>query len=164
MSTKQITLLQAVTSLEQCVVVVARRMCLSHDLWGRQAEISLTDSSDNGRAGTIASRIIMPQVFQAHDTLFSFIWLYLCLNLPIRLQGYLGDDMRGSKCLTDCEIDWRETHLNVQVSLNGQKCHTNTTHWPCLVLILLGCIIAHIYVSYFWQCCSEEPSECISSA
>lgn len=51
MSTKQITLLQAVASLEQCMVV-ARRMCLSPAR--RQAAISLTDSSDNGRAGMIA--------------------------------------------------------------------------------------------------------------
>lgn len=53
MSTKQMTLLQAVTSLEQCIVT-AWRMCPSHGWRGRQAEISLTDSCDNGKVGMIA--------------------------------------------------------------------------------------------------------------
>lgn len=51
----------------------------------------------------IAWKIITPKVFQAHDTLFSFIWLYRCHNFPLGLQGYLGDDIQESKSLTRLE-------------------------------------------------------------
>lgn len=43
---------------------------------GRQAEISLTDSSDNMRVGIIAQKLITPRVLQALDTLFSFICIH----------------------------------------------------------------------------------------
>lgn len=71
MSTKQMTLLQAVTSLEQCIVA-AWRMCPSHGWRGRQAEISHTDSCDNGKAGMIARKTITSNVFQASDAMFNW--------------------------------------------------------------------------------------------
>lgn len=46
---------------------------------GRQAEISLTDSSDNMRVGIIAQKLITPRVLQALDPVF--IYLY-----PLRPQ------------------------------------------------------------------------------
>lgn len=52
---------------------------------GRQAEISLTDSGDNGSTGMIAWKIITPKVFQAHDTMFSFIWY---INAAASTSGF----------------------------------------------------------------------------
>lgn len=65
------------------LVRTMRRGCLEavSEPWllregGRQAEISLTDSSDNMKVGIIAQKLITPRVLQALDTLFSFICIH----------------------------------------------------------------------------------------